>query len=187
MTDDDILNGGSERTLRWLLAVLLLAIVVGGTVDFVLDAPATLWSGHALYELAMIAGALVGAVLLWHGWWRTERSLAETRRALESHRAERDAWRASAQLALEGLGQVIDEQFRRWALTPTEREIALLLLKGRSHKEIAYTTGRSERTVRQHAVAIYQKSGLGGRAELAAFFLGDLALPEGARTAGEGR
>jgi DNA-binding NarL/FixJ family response regulator len=45
------------------------------------------------------------------------------------------------------------------------------LLQGRSHKEIAATSGRSERTVRQHAAAAYEKAGLGGRAELAAFFL----------------
>jgi hypothetical protein len=32
--------------------------------------------------------------------------------------------------------------------------------------------------VRQHAVSVYQKAGLGGRAELAAFFLQDLMLPE---------
>jgi len=48
------------------------------------------------------------------------------------------------------------------------------LLKGQGHKQIAAATGRSERTVRQHAVAVYQKSGLGGRAELAAFFLDSL-------------
>ena len=36
---------------------------------------------------------------------------------------------------------------------------------------------RSERTVRQHAVSVYRKSGLAGRAELSAFFLEDLLLP----------
>jgi DNA-binding NarL/FixJ family response regulator len=54
---------------------------------------------------------------------------------------------------------------------------ALLLLKGYGHKEIAKLLGRSERTVRQHAVAVYRKSNLSGRAELAAFFLEDLLLP----------
>jgi len=38
-------------------------------------------------------------------------------------------------------------------------------------------SGRRERTVRQHAVAVYRKSGLSGRAELSAFFLEDLLLP----------
>jgi hypothetical protein len=31
--------------------------------------------------------------------------------------------------------------------------------------------------VRQHAVSVYRKSGLAGRAELSAFFLEDLLLP----------
>ena len=34
MTDDDILNGGSERTLRWLLVALLLAASGRGTMRF---------------------------------------------------------------------------------------------------------------------------------------------------------
>ena len=61
-----------------------------------------------------------------------------------------------------------------WA---TAFEVSLLLLKGYGHKEIAALLGRSERTVRQHAVAVYRKSHLSGRAELAAFFLEDLFLP----------
>jgi len=36
---------------------------------------------------------------------------------------------------------------------------------------------KSERTVRQHSVAVYRKSGLSGRAQLSAFFLEDLLLP----------
>ena len=57
---------------------------------------------------------------------------------------------------------------------------ALGLLAGRSHKAIAYATGRSERTVRQHAVADYEKSGLAGRAELAAMLGPSLVLAEAA-------
>ena len=53
-----------------------------------------------------------------------------------------------------------------------------MLLKGYGHKEIAALTRRSERTVRQHAGVVYEKAGIAGRAELAAFFLNDLMLPE---------
>jgi DNA-binding NarL/FixJ family response regulator len=55
-----------------------------------------------------------------------------------------------------------------------------MLLKGLSHKRVARMTSTSERTVRQHSVAIYRKSGLSGRAELAGFFLESLLLPEDA-------
>lgn len=166
-----------EGRLRILLVGALLVIVVGGTVDLVLDGPGDWTSGHVIYEVALIAGALVMTLVLWRGWVRAERSLVTARAALEERRAERDAWRASAERSLRGLGAAIDAQFAAWGLTPAEREVALLLLKGRSHKEIAYGTNRSERTVRQHAVAVYGKSGLGGRAELSAFFLEDLMLP----------
>jgi DNA-binding NarL/FixJ family response regulator len=71
----------------------------------------------------------------------------------------------------------MDRQFDEWALTPAEKETALFLLKGYSHKEVASLTRRSERTVRQHAVSVYRKSGLSGRAELAAFFFEDMLLP----------
>ena len=50
-------------------------------------------------------------------------------------------------------------------------------LKGLRHKEIAELRQTSERTVRQQALAVYRKSGLNGRTDLAAFFLEDLLLP----------
>ena len=82
---------------------------------------------------------------------------------------------------LQGLGAAIDRQFDRWALTPAEREVALLQLKGLRHKAIADLRNTSERTVRQQALAVYRKSGLNGRNDLAAFFLEDLLLPSDIR------
>lgn len=169
--------------LRLLLAVVLVVIMVGGTIDLVLDAPTDWLSFHVLFELGMIVAALVSATALWLGWWRSRQAVVAMARSLEERRAERDAWRASAEKALDGLGRAIDRQFDAWGLTPAEREVALLILKGHGHKQIAGLTGRSERTVRQHAVTVYGKAGLGSRAELAAFFLQDLILPSRSPTA----
>lgn len=164
--------------LRTLVAGALLLIVVGGTVDLILDDPDSWTSFHVLFELGMIAAALVLATALGLGWLRAEQSAQELRKDLATRNAERDAWRSRARGALEGLGAVVQEQLREWDLTRAEREVALLLLKGHSHKAIAHATGRSAQTVRQHASAVYAKSGLGGRAELSAFFLDELMLPE---------
>lgn len=163
--------------LRVVLAVALLSIVAGGTIDLILDQPENWLSFHAVFETLMIAGALLMATTLWVGWWRAERSIRELQERLEDRRAERDRWRESARKALEGLGTAIDRQFAEWQLTPAEREVALHLLKGFSHKAVARATGRSERTARQHATSVYEKAQLGSRAELAAYFLGDLILP----------
>jgi DNA-binding CsgD family transcriptional regulator len=163
--------------LHLFLTLVLLAVVAAGVIDLTLDAPRSWLTAHVLVELTLISISLGSAIYLWAGWYRTLRSLRRTQATLSRQREERDRWRESAQRFLEGLGEAIDEQFDAWDLTPTEREVALLLLKGNSHKGIAAITGRSERTVRQHSVAVYRKSGLSGRAELAGFFLGDLLLP----------
>jgi DNA-binding CsgD family transcriptional regulator len=171
---------GNPRISLGIAAVLML-VAIAGVIDLVLDAPTTWRSAHVLFEVALMLTSLGFAIYLWRGWLRASRSLDEVRRDLLSRQAalqqERDAWRERAQSALETLGQAIDGQFDKWALTATEREIALMLLKGHGHKQAAALTGRSERTVRQHAVSIYHKAGLSGRAELAAFFLEGLLLP----------
>jgi DNA-binding CsgD family transcriptional regulator len=167
---------------RILVVAILTLVAAGGAVDLVLDDPEEWLSAHVVFELGLVTASLGLAVWLWRGWSRTDRALGTTRRLLEERREERDAWRARARSALEGLGEAIDRQFDEWGLTPTEREVALFLLKGYSHKEIAGMTARSERTVRQHAGVVYGKAGLaGGRAGLAAFFLEDLMLPAAAR------
>uniref|UniRef100_A0A832I189 Helix-turn-helix transcriptional regulator n=1 Tax=Eiseniibacteriota bacterium TaxID=2212470 RepID=A0A832I189_UNCEI len=141
------------------------------------DSP-VIWRGpHAFVEPGFIVLAVASATLLGRGGQDAERLLAGTRRALAERSAERDAWRARAEGALRGLGEAMDGQFAAWALTPAEKETAPLLLEGYSRKDIAVLGGKSERTVRQHAVSIQRKSGLGGRAGLAAFFFEDMLLP----------
>ncbi len=163
-----------------LIAVLVL-LAANATMNLVLDAWGRWPRVHVAIEVLTAAVGMVAATALGWGWRRSERAEAEAHEALRVRRAERDEWRESARRALEGLGAALDTQFRAWALTPTEREIALLLLKGYSHKRIADMTGRRERTVRQHGVVVYQKAGLSGRAELAAYFLEDLMLPDAER------
>jgi len=162
---------------RLFATVLLGAIAAGGATDLALDGVATLWSFHVLFELALLLLSLGGVAYLWLGWRDASRTVGETRLELAARSAERDAWRARAEKTLRGLGEEIDRQLREWGLTPVERETALFLLKGFGHKEIASLQAKSERTVRQHAVAVYRKSGLSGRAALSAFFLEDLLLP----------
>lgn len=175
-----------RRITPWLVVVLLFVIVAGVT-DLILDAPRNWRSGHVLFEVAVIGVSLGFAVVLWRGWRRTagalgraQAALASTTRSLAERQAERDAWRRTAEAERASFGRAIDAQFAAWGLTATEREVASLLLQGLGHKQIAARTGRSERTVRQHAVAVYSKSGISGRAELAAFFLQELLPPSGA-------
>lgn len=172
--DDAVPDDGAEIS-RLLLAAAVLLLAIGGAVDLATDARTVWHSAHAVFELTLMALGIGIALYLWHGWWRASRSLANAHRVLAERQAamlaEREAWRRSARSSLDELARAIDAQLDAWKLTPAEREVALLLLEGHGHKQVAALTGRSERTVRQHAVSVYQKAGLSGRAELAAFFL----------------
>ena len=69
---------------------------------------------------------------------------------------------------------VMRDQFVGWGLSPSECDVALLLIKGLSMKEISAAREVKEKTIRQQATSIYAKSGYAGRHELVAHFIEDL-------------
>ena len=133
--------------------------------------------GHVGVELVLAAAALATAAVFWWKFGALRREARSLAGDLDAARADATRWRAEAQDVLRGLGAAIDQQFERWKLSAAEREVALLLLKGLSLREIADLRQTSERTVRQQSLGVYRKGGISGRAELAAFFLEDLLLP----------
>lgn len=70
--------------------------------------------------------------------------------------------------------KVIEESFVSWSLTPAERDVALLVLKGFSTQEIAGFRNTSEGTVKAQTNAIYRKAGVTGRGQLMSIFIDDL-------------
>lgn len=62
----------------------------------------------------------------------------------------------------------------RWELSKSEIKVTHMILKGYTYKEIAKSRNVSERTVRNQAQSIYEKSNLQGRKELSAFFLNNM-------------
>lgn len=96
---------------------------------------------------------------------------------LAAAKKDGERWRQAARNHVSGLSKAIAQQFETWSLTSSEADVAGLLIKGLSHKEIAKLRQCSEATVRQHATGVYRKSGLGTRAQLTAFFLEDLLTP----------
>ena len=168
---------GDATRIRLVLAGVFLIIVVGGVADLIMDQPTTVWSLHVLFEVLIVVVSLGAASYLAAGWYVADSRRVASEEETGRLRAERERWENRAAELLEGLGAAISEQFQAWSLTPAESRVALMLLKGFSHKRIAKTTGTSERTVRQHSVAVYRKSGLAGRAELAGFFLETMLLP----------
>lgn len=61
----------------------------------------------------------------------------------------------------------VKQEILRHPLSEREMQIALLLKKGLSNKEIAERTGISERTVKAHLSSVYEKTGTKDRLSLA--------------------
>ncbi|MEZ5330882.1 MAG: LuxR C-terminal-related transcriptional regulator [Thermoanaerobaculia bacterium] len=161
------------RTVQLAVVVLglILALLV---VDLISDAGERVGMAHLVVEgvALMLSVFGVGALVL-----RLRRVDLEQRgleHRLAASQDEAAHWRREAAEAVAGLGVALQRQFDRWQLTEAERQVALLLLQGLSHKQIAGRRGASERTVRQQAHMLYRKAGVAGRADLAAFFLQDL-------------
>ena len=144
------------------LPVLVLA---GAMLFFAYDILVDLLTGldsvwHIIVELAVfIAISLVLAVEL--------RQVRKLNRDIVTEKSK------NARLAGELL-TVMTEQFEQWGLSRSEAEVALLLIKGLSMKEIAAARAVKEKTARTQAASIYAKSGHAGRHELAAYFIEDL-------------
>lgn len=174
----------SERRLLGGVLLAFVAVAALAAFDLVSDFGEGTTFGHVVAEGAVVLVGLLGAFVMSRRLLRAMRAAQEAHaeaaalaERLKASEAEAQRWRGEARDLLRGLGAALDQQFERWALTPAEKEVALLLLKGLSHKEVAEVRSITEATARQQARAIYKKAGLSGRNDLAAFFLEDLLLP----------
>ncbi len=174
-----------ERRQASAMAAIFALVAILAAIDLVADVVEGTTLVHAALEGAMVLFGLWGlflmgkrSVMLAREHRQFQRERAGLQERLLATQKEAARWRSEAHEYLRGLGTSIDEQLTRWDLTPAEKEVALLLLKGLSLKEIAEARDVSEATVRQQAGGVYHKAGLEGRAELSAFFLEDLLLPD---------
>ncbi len=179
LTDD---QQHEVSSLHWKerrnVSLVLLIVVFFGVQDFIEDL-ATEGGLLALVTDLVYVSLMIG--LLLYIWRHVPRARSRQSRFLSEavvrKHEDAEAWREQAAELLEGLGRMIDRQLSAWQLSQAEREVAVMLLKGFSLRDIAALRGTGERTVRQQAARIYTKSSLSGRAELSAFFLEDLLPP----------
>lgn len=166
------------RTRAWAIGAVIAGIAVFLGIEWFEEPSVTpLELLLEVLKVTPVVIATVGVAVLFRVSRRQRDEHLQVIRDLEIARLQGQRWRSESRALLNGLGEAIDVQFTRWSLTDAEREVALLLLKGLSTKEIAAVRNGSERTVREHARAVYSKAGITGRAALSAFFLEDLLAP----------
>ena len=161
---------------------IFLLLTLGGIILMVvIDLATDLGEGvppwHIAVEGVLASGAALGIYLIIKQSFAMRHTLRREREHHQHRLREAEQWRRQAAVFVSGLSEAIDQQLDSWALSAAEKEVAFLLLKGMSLKEIAGTRNTSEKTARAQSAAIYAKSGLAGRSELSAFFLEDLLSP----------
>jgi DNA-binding CsgD family transcriptional regulator len=166
----------TRMTMILAIAALVSLAALMTALDAAVDAGSTIMPGLAMdfIDRLVVIGAMFATALvvlrLSKLSDRTENLESAVGRATEEGRE----WRSQSRRFLDGLSKAIEAQFNLWQLTPAEADVAGLLLKGASLREIAVLRRTSEATIRQQAQNVYRKSGLGSRSELSAYFLEDL-------------
>lgn len=73
-----------------------------------------------------------------------------------------------------GFDRILMDQFQAWNLTKSEREIAILAIRGLSIAEIAAHRNSKEGTVKSHLHHVYTKSSVSSRSDLLAKLMDEL-------------
>lgn len=165
-----------ERTLT---SIAILLVLVSTLFDIFEDMKDGATSLEILIDFCISGFVFFTLTYIWkHRPHAKTFENTQLRKLVRTSDADLALWKSKASRLLEGLGSQIDEQLSLWGLTTAEKEVAILLIKGVSLKEIAAYRSRSEKTVRQQASSVYAKAHLENRASLSAFFLEDLLLPD---------
>ena len=164
---------------KWVLVSILCAVLLLAIIDLAGDSKEGVELWHLLLEGGLGLISLFGIFYILKDSFLNKKSLADTNQKFFVYREEAEKWKTESKKYLEGLSSAIDEQLSKWKLTTAEKDVAFLLLKGLSLKEIASARNTTEKTARVQSMAIYAKAGLAGRSELSAFFLEDLLVPQG--------
>lgn len=156
-----------------LIAALLATIVLLKISDLIADMSMSLPVLHLAQEWLLLTLSLAGFIYLVVDMRKRTVAIDSLKQSLSLSEDRRVSLSEELREARHRHGAAIRHQFEAWSLTASEQQVAMLLLKGLSLKEVAAVRETREKTVRQQASSIYQKSGLEGRHELAAWFLED--------------
>lgn len=167
-----------NRKERILIIAILTIVTLMVAVDLATDSKEGVVIWHILVEGSTGLASLFGIFYFIKDSFRLQHKLSDTLNENVKLKKESAEWKTEAQKYIEGLSKSIDLQLSKWNLSAAEKEVTLLLLKGLSLKEIAEIRNTTEKTARAQSIAVYSKSGLAGRSELAAFFLEDLLQPQ---------
>ena len=164
------MNQDRRPRLQANLAILYLLLAIQGFCAgfFLLDAVSDMlghddtgsWRDSDAFEYLVTIVLVVGVAVT---GWLIKTILDRQKRLDDQIRAASGAF-----------GELVEEHFDQWALTPSERDVALLAIKGLSITEMAKVRETREGTIKTQCNAIYRKAGVTGRPQLISLFVEEL-------------
>ena len=112
---------------------------------------------HTIFEFMAVVGLLFGSVLLWRALQNTIQLNAINKETIEIQKGHFD--------------EVASSRFGAWNFTPSEMDVAKLILRGLTLKEIAGARSVSIGTVKAQTNSILKKSGSSNRAAFLGLFI----------------
>lgn len=159
------------RVQKGIYTAILLLVAIAEGADGFLDFLADGWTFAVILDGAIVLLVILGSAYIIRS---SSLALRVSRTKLEQIQRENEEFRRINRNALDHMWEGIAAQFQFWKLSAVESQVAEHLIRGYSMKQIAAMLGKSERTVRNQARAVYEKSGMTGRSDLAAFFIQDV-------------
>ena len=148
----------------WTLLVLQALCALFFLTDVVLDLSgyedALGGVEHHSFELIVVLALGLGVVL----------TSIEIGKILRRHKRIAEQLRAASG----AFWELMEEHFESWSLTPSERDVAVLAIKGLSIAEIAKIRHTKVGTIKAQSNAIYAKAGVTGRPQLLSLFIEEL-------------
>lgn len=162
------------------ILMVVLALIAGANVsDVFADYHMQVDSWHLIVESITVIISTAAFIILWFRIRRRMQELRSLKEALshsqrnsEQSDDESNDMSAKPQSTEEEHSYMaVKEWFKQWKFSPSEQEVAILLIKGLTFNEIGEVRNTKEKTVRQQASSVYSKSGLNGRNNLSAWLI----------------
>ncbi len=158
-----------------IIAMLMIVIIIN-TADFLKDIQQGDEWLHIGLEILTVCLSIWGIFMLFRMIKSRREEIAQLNHKVEKVESDLELSHSKLKEIGREYSKYLHKQFDDWGFTPSEKEVALILLKGLSFKEMADVRNTKEKTIRQQASAIYKKSNVSGRHEFAAWFFEDMLV-----------
>ncbi|MCG9714036.1 LuxR C-terminal-related transcriptional regulator [Shewanella insulae] len=156
-----------------VIIALLVLIMLFKLVDIVADVQLEIPAWHIAQESVLVLLTVIATLYLSRDLVRRSRQVKALAHRLAQADKQIDNLSSQMRTARQEYSQAVASQFDTWGFTKSEQQVAFLILKGLSFKEIAEVRQTKEKTVRQQASTIYGKAEVDGRHTFCAWFMED--------------